>query len=147
MGEKQQLGSSSSSSLTSELFGSKDSYSSSSSGIFGSIFSPPSKISRGESLRSELKGKTPSGTRDQISRMNDSQTQSRTNKDMSSIYQEQRVQPCHLSSSIFYGGQDVYYHPQSTENAGLNSLNKKDGGEDDSGIASRGNWWQGSLYY
>ncbi|KAK4268703.1 hypothetical protein QN277_025317 [Acacia crassicarpa] len=147
MGEKQQLGSSSSSSLTSELFGSKDSYSSSSSGIFGSIFSPPSKISRRESLRSELKGKTPSGTRDEISRMNDGETQSRANKDMSSIYQEQRVQPCHLSSSIFYGGQDVYYHPQSAENAGLNSLNKKDGGEDDSGIASRGNWWQGSLYY
>ncbi|XP_054784437.1 uncharacterized protein LOC129291209 isoform X2 [Prosopis cineraria] len=153
MGEKKQLGSSSSS-LTCELFGSKESYPSPSSGIFGSIFSPSSKVLGGESLLSELNGKTPSGslsseigTRDVISRMNDNETQCRANKEMSSIYQEQRVQPCHLSSSIFYGGQDVYYHPQNTENAGLNSLNKKDGGEDDSGIASRGNWWQGSLYY
>ncbi|XP_028772948.1 uncharacterized protein LOC114739251 [Neltuma alba] len=146
MGEKHQLGSSSSS-LTSELFGSNESHPSSSSGIFGSIFSPSSKMLGGESLRSELRGKTPSGTRDDISRMHDNDTQSRANKDTSSIYQEQRVQPCPLSSSIFYGGQDVYYHPQSTENAGLNSLDKKDVGEDDSGIASRGNWWKGSLYY
>ncbi|MED6205526.1 hypothetical protein PIB30_018514 [Stylosanthes scabra] len=80
---------------------------------------------------------------------NDGETLTNTkNKDMmSSIYEEQRVQPCHLSSSIYYGGQDIYSHPQTTQNSGLNSLYKKDGGEDDSGSASRGNWWQGSLYY
>ncbi|KAI9076106.1 hypothetical protein K1719_041920 [Acacia pycnantha] len=49
---------------------------------------------------------------------------------------EQRVQPCRLSSSIYYDGQDVYSHPQKTENAGLNSLCKKDGRGDDSGSAS-----------
>lgn len=43
------------------------------------------------------------------------------NRDISSIYQEQRVQPCHLSSSIYYGGQDVYSHPQNTQSPGLNS--------------------------
>ncbi|KAI9085387.1 hypothetical protein K1719_032643 [Acacia pycnantha] len=72
---------------------------------------------------------------------NEDENRSTSNKDMSSIYQEQRVQPCRLSSSIYYGGQDVYSHPQKIENAGLNSLCKKDGRGDDSGSASRGHWW------
>lgn len=33
-------------------------------------------------------------------------------------YQDQRVQPCHLSSSIYYGGPDVYFQPQ---NSSINS--------------------------
>ncbi|KAI4356536.1 hypothetical protein L6164_000553 [Bauhinia variegata] len=154
-GTKQVGSSPSSFSFTSELFGSKESCPSSSSGIFGSIFSPSPKVVGRESLRSEVSGKTATeawsskiGTQDDTSKVNDDdETQISPNKDLSSIYQEQRVQPCHLSSSIYYGGQDIYSHPQSTQNAGLNSLYKKDGGEDDSGSASRGNWWQGSLYY
>lgn len=31
-----------------------------------------------------------------------------------SVYEEQRVQPCHLSSSIYYGGPDVYFQPQNS---------------------------------
>ncbi|KAJ7961346.1 Plant/T7H20-70 protein [Quillaja saponaria] len=149
--------SSSSSSFTSELFGSKESYPSSSSGIFGSIFASTSKALGRESVRSEVSGKrqdfaseawnskiaTPEGT----FRRNEGEFQSTPNRDTSSIYQEQKVQPCHLSSSIYYGGQDIYSQPQSTQNTELNSMHKKDGGEDDSGSASRGNWWQGSLYY
>ncbi|OIV98618.1 hypothetical protein TanjilG_12741 [Lupinus angustifolius] len=107
-----------------------------------------------ESLRSELSGKividgwNPKiATQDYIYKGKDGETLSTPRKDMSSIYQEQRVQPCHLSSSIYYGGQDIYSLPQSTQDSGLKSLYKKDGGEDDSGSASRGNWWQGSLYY
>ena len=68
-------------------------------------------------------------------------------EEFGSVYhqeQQQRVQPCHLSSSIYYGGPDVYIQPQ---NSTVNSTKKKEGGEDDSGSASRGNWWQGSLYY
>ncbi|XP_061376356.1 uncharacterized protein LOC133318387 [Gastrolobium bilobum] len=154
-GRKHKGTSSSSSSFTSELFGSKDSHPSSSSGIFGSIFSPPlPKVLGRESLRAELNGKTANdtwsskfGTKDDIFKSNDGDAQNTTNKDMSSIYQEQRVQPCHLSSSIYYGGQDIYFSPQSTQNGGLNTLPKNDEGEDDSGSACRGNWWQGSLYY
>jgi hypothetical protein len=48
---------------------------------------------------------------------NDSESQSMPNRDMSSIYQEQRVQPCHLSSSIYYGGQETYSHPQNTQSS------------------------------
>ncbi|XWS67143.1 hypothetical protein CRYUN_Cryun05aG0261900 [Craigia yunnanensis] len=150
---------SSSSSFTSELFGSKESPSSS-AGIFGSIFAPPSKVLGRESLRSDVNAKRqdspnePWNTKPEASVLagnsskgHEGENQRIANRDWSSIYQEQNVQPCHLSSSIYYGGQDVYSHPQSSQGSELNSLYKKDGGEDDSGSASRGNWWQGSLYY
>ncbi|XP_062166702.1 uncharacterized protein LOC133873014 [Alnus glutinosa] len=149
-GRKQATSYSSSPSLTSELFGSKES--SSSSGIFGSIFAPSSKVLGREARHYEVTGRRQDskneswqakpGTDDPF-KSNDSESQSMPNRDMSSIYQEQRVQPCHLSSSIYYGGQETYSHPQNTQS----SVYKKDGGEDDSGSASRGNWWQGSLYY
>ncbi|ESW05939.1 hypothetical protein PHAVU_010G005600 [Phaseolus vulgaris] len=150
-----------SSSFTSELFGSiKESHhhpsSSAAGGIFGSIFSPPSKtkVLGRESLRSELSRKIANETRsnkigiqDDFSKGSSSKAQNSVNKDMSSIYQDQRVQPCHLSSSIYYGGQDICPSPQSTHNEGFNSLYQNDVGDDDSELASRGNWWQGSLYY
>lgn len=148
--EGRKQASSSSSSLTSELFGSKES--SSSTGIFGSIFAPSSKVVSRESLHSEVNGRKKDSKKeswkakplaDDTSKSSEGESQIFPNRDMSSIYQEQRVQPCHLSSSIYYGGQDIYSHPQSTQS----SAYKKDVGEDDSGSASRGNWWQGSLYY
>ncbi|CAK7342752.1 unnamed protein product [Dovyalis caffra] len=173
---KKQVGSSSSSSssssFTSELFGSKE-YSPSSSGIFGSIFAPSSpknfcakfimlvliQVLGRESLRSEVVGKkqdsandawnTKFGTpaADLTPKSNGGESQSMPNKDMSSIYQEQRVQPCHLSSSIYYGGQDIYHHPQNAHTSSMNTMFKKDGTEDDTGSASRGNWWQGMACY
>ncbi|XP_020225920.1 uncharacterized protein LOC109807734 [Cajanus cajan] len=142
-----------SSSFTPELFGS---HPSSSSGIFGSIFSPPSsKVLGRESLRPELNGKIANetwtskiGIQDQFSKGYDSKAKDAMNKEISSIYQNQRVQPCQLSSSILYGGQEIYSTHQNTENEGFNSFKyKNDGGENDSEIASRGDWWQGSLYY
>ncbi|KAG7553800.1 hypothetical protein ISN44_As11g001210 [Arabidopsis suecica] len=137
--------SSSSSSLTSELFGSRENPSSpspsSSSGIFGSIFPPPSQVLGRESMRQET---VPGAWNDKTSKTGDVDRNREQQENHGSGYQDQRVQPCHLSSSIYYGGPDVYFQPQ---NSSINSTNKKDGGEDDSGSASRGNWWQGSLYY
>ena len=54
--------------------------------------------------------------------MNEGESQSVPNKDMSSIYQEHRVQPCHLSSSIYYGGQDIYHHPQTAHTSSMNPM-------------------------
>ncbi|XP_058215965.1 uncharacterized protein LOC131327019 isoform X2 [Rhododendron vialii] len=159
-GKKQVGSASSSSSFTSDLFGAKESSVSSSSGIFGSIFSPSSKVLGRESLRSEAVDKkqdsstqawsTKSGPQDTISRSSEGENVSFPNRESSSpIYEEQRGQPCHLSSSLYYGGQDVYSHPQNTQASSYPPTHQvnKDGGEDDSGSASRGNWWQGSLYY
>lgn len=42
--------------------------------------------------------------------------------DMSFIYQDQRIEPCNLCSSINYGGRDIYPHYHSTQNDGRNSL-------------------------
>ncbi|PSS23787.1 Amidophosphoribosyltransferase [Actinidia chinensis var. chinensis] len=157
MNENKKMGSSPSSSFTSDLFGSNESSASSSSGIYRSIFSPSSKVLGRESLRSEAVEKkqdyasqvwtTKSGAAQGIiSRRSEGENQSPTNEDKCHFYPEQKVQPCHLSSSIYYGGQDVYSHPQKTQDSGHTTFNN-DGGEDDSGSASRGNWWQGSLYY
>lgn len=145
---RKKSGSSSSPSLTSELFGSRDNPSSSSSGFFGSIFAPPShKVMGPESMRQETVTGG-GGWNDKSSKTGDVD-RNREEQDKyvyGSVYhqEQERVQPCHLSSSIYYGGPDVYIQPQ---NSGVNSTKKKEGGEDDSGSASRGNWWQGSLYY
>ncbi|XP_010558345.1 PREDICTED: uncharacterized protein LOC104827030 [Tarenaya hassleriana] len=152
-----------SSSLTSELFGSRENSSSSStSGIFESIFAPPSKALGRESLRpetvtggwskpvessNEAWNNKAADTGVTGRRIRGDEKLGLANEGMGSIYQEQRVQPCHLSSSIYYGGQDDYAQPQSVSDSSMYSTYKKDGVEDDSGSASRGNWWQGSLYY
>ncbi|WVZ17131.1 hypothetical protein V8G54_010113 [Vigna mungo] len=172
-------------SLTSEFFGPiKESHlpppPSSAGGIFGSIFSPLSsktKVLGRESLPCELSRKIANETRnakigiqDHYSKGSGSEAQNTVNN-MSSIYQDQRVQPCHLSSSIYYGGQDICPSPQSTHNEGFNTLvqilemvsppslhshpelsgnlinwpYQNDAGDDESELASRGNWWQGML--
>lgn len=38
------------------------------------------------------------------------------NMDMSPFYEQETSHPCHLSSSIYYGGQDVYTSPHATKN-------------------------------
>jgi hypothetical protein len=44
------------------------------------------------------------------------------NKDMSWMCEDQQVQPCSLSSSIYYGGQDIYPPPKSTQNSAFNPV-------------------------
>lgn len=58
---------------------------------------------------------------DHISKESGGETQNTAHKDMSSIYQEQKVQPCQLSSSIHYGGQDIYSRPKSSQDSEFNS--------------------------
>ncbi|KAJ4911058.1 hypothetical protein Rs2_05679 [Raphanus sativus] len=130
---KGRVGSSTSSSFTTELFGFKDpSQSSSSSGIFSSIFPHPSK----------------GFTRDGSSSKHGSQAQRRE----SSTTQEDRVEPCHLSSSLYYGGQDVYSRSTTNQsyptekNDRLRSVENDANGQNSQDV-SRGDWWQGSLYY
>ncbi|CAI9780109.1 unnamed protein product [Fraxinus pennsylvanica] len=150
------VGKQSGSSFTSDLFGSKESSASSSSRIFDSIFAPSTQVSRQASLRPlESQKKQDSGNTvwsvntgviGNNTRSGEGQRKSTPSKDLSLGCQEEKVRPFHYSSSIFYGGQDVYSRPQNTQSQGLTTFGK-DGEEDDSGSASRGNWWQGSLYY
>ncbi|XP_048325545.2 uncharacterized protein LOC125421264 isoform X2 [Ziziphus jujuba] len=79
-----------------------------------------------------------------------SKSESSSIKGKDSTYQNESAEPCYFSSSIYYGGQENY-SPRTRATESQNVF-KKDGSDDDpngnnSNSASRGNWWQGSLYY
>ncbi|KAK2637476.1 hypothetical protein Ddye_032268 [Dipteronia dyeriana] len=131
--------SSSSSSSINQLFGPKDSSSSSTSAVLGSIFPPPSTGLACESGKTGPLRKQGESNKSDI-------------KDIkNSIYKNETTEPCYLSSSIYYGGQENY--SPRTKSTDSHHVVKKDGGEGDpngsnaNNAASRGNWWQGSLYY
>ncbi|KDP42186.1 hypothetical protein JCGZ_02916 [Jatropha curcas] len=153
--------SSSSSSFTADLFGTKEPPPTS-TGIFASIFPPPSKVLGKKPSGTEMIGtwqKQSSGNHGWNTKQgapamtSEAAKHNMHNKDRNSIFMEERAEPCHLSSSLYYGGQDNYsQHPNSHNISGSYPLFNKDGEEDDpngnnSNGASRGNWWQGSLYY
>ncbi|PIN10779.1 hypothetical protein CDL12_16626 [Handroanthus impetiginosus] len=126
----------SSSSFTADLFGPKDSSKSSSFGLFGSIFGPPIPTVPGRDI---------SGICHKCSKTK--QGNYTINKDT----ENRKVEPCYFNSSIYYGGQEVY--SSTTQNTVGTPPNFKEDGRDidqnesNSSCASRGNWWQGSLYY
>lgn len=59
---------------------------------------------------------------DSIFKDNNGGAHNTKNTDMSCLYQNHNVHTCHLSSSIFYGGQDIYPQTQSSQNASFNFL-------------------------
>ncbi|KAF8018876.1 hypothetical protein BT93_H3692 [Corymbia citriodora subsp. variegata] len=150
---------SSSSSFTADIFGAKESPpSSSSTGVFASIFPSPQSVVGTKSSPEIIGYRQKHHNENQV--WNSKQGNpgperascNTTYKD-GSIFREERGEPCHLSSSIYYGGRDVYSQPPGAQTSASYPILKKDGVEDDqngtnsvSG-ASRGNWWQGSLYY
>ncbi|OWM81775.1 uncharacterized protein LOC116193087 isoform X2 [Punica granatum] len=150
--------SSSSTSFPAELFGLKlTTPSSSPENVFSSIFPPPSKVQAGEFPKFELNANKqyfvedgwnikPVKSEDNL-KSNQSGTQSIQKEDASYIYQERNLQPMNLSSSIYYGGREMYSNPNNKQDPALNFISLENNGEDDSGSASRGDWWQGSLYY
>ncbi|KAI5675085.1 hypothetical protein M9H77_06035 [Catharanthus roseus] len=155
---------SSSSSFTNDLFGAKESAQppSSTAGIFSSIFPPPSTVLGRNISSSDLMGSAQrhlpdsqiwnKGTTGDLSMNREDASYSTSSKEKSSIFQE-RAEPCPLSSSLYYGGQeDMYMKSSNPQTLASRPDFKKDGGEDDqngnnSYGASRGNWWEGSLYY
>lgn len=143
------MASSSSSSLTLDLFGPKtNSSSSSNNDLFGSVF-PPQSTAPGRSFGQS----GPIGSsrkQDKVNQVGSPKQGAADNYSRNSNSQNNGTEPCYFNSSIYYGGQQVY----SPNNPAADSLPifTKDGGDDDangtnSNAASRGNWWQGSLYY
>lgn len=150
----------SSSSFAADIFGAKESPpSSSSTGVFASIFPPPHSVV-GTKSSSEVIGyrqkhhnENQGWNSKQGNQVGPERASCNTTSKDGSIFREERGEPCHLSSSIYYGGRDVYSQSPGAKTSSSHPTLKKDGGEDDqngtnsvSG-ASRGNWWQGSLYY
>ncbi|KAG2326350.1 hypothetical protein Bca52824_009078 [Brassica carinata] len=136
--------SSSSSSSFDHLFGPRNSSSSSSSttGLFQSIFPPPATGAQADLANRNGAAKY------EHPNFGISYERGEMRKIRRKNYQNEETQPpCNLSSSIYYGGQENYPSstpPQSTNNPDAVS---KDGKEGDSESASRGNWWEGSVYY
>ncbi|KAH1263262.1 hypothetical protein HKD37_02G005639 [Glycine soja] len=142
--KKQAGGSSSSTMKFDHLFGPKDSSSttSSSTGLFGSIFPPPPSVGGRESRMQEVGAP---GTQ-----TNKSESSSRiSNKNTSTNYQNETVEPSYFSSSIYYGGQENYSpRSRTTQPHHVFKKDKDDGdsNSNDSNSAARGNWWQGFCF-
>ncbi|KAJ6429214.1 hypothetical protein OIU84_020776 [Salix udensis] len=150
MGNNRQVGASS----FDHLFGPKDpsSSSSTSSGIFGSIFPPPSKVPAGRDsgITGNHAGNEKHVNPDNATPKAKGESRGISGKGQSSVYQNETPEPCNFSSSIYYGGQENY--SPRTKNSESQHVFKKDYEKDDPNgndpdSASRGNWWQGSLYY
>ncbi|MED6223952.1 hypothetical protein PIB30_079182 [Stylosanthes scabra] len=143
---KKQVSSSSTLKNFDQLFGPKDSSSASSSSnaLFGSIFPPSSSVGgRDYSRTQDVAGKHFGIT-------------GGSNKN------ESVVEPNYYSSSIYYGGQEIY-SPRSKATTATAAAtpttaqphhlifkkDKEDGDPNgtDPNSDPRGNWWQGSLYY
>ncbi|KAJ8631822.1 hypothetical protein MRB53_025145 [Persea americana] len=129
-------------------------------GIFSSVFPPPATILGRNSLNFDalgslrkqdsefLVGRTEHSSSGGLDKSSGSKTQIVPDKDVSSIYSDQAVEPCFLSSSIHYGGREHYVHSSNARDSPRKY--EKEAEEDDlnsMNIASRGDWWQGSLYY
>lgn len=154
--KKQQAGSSFSTASTKQ-----SSLPPNSTGIFSSIFPPPSKVMGRRASAAELiqsLEKQSSGCRAWNKSAPADATRNReggghctSSKEHESLFQDRGE--CPLSSSLFYGGQeDMYIKSSDAQKTVSYPSYKKEGGEYDSSgnnqhSASRGNWWQGSLYY
>ncbi|XP_057441870.1 uncharacterized protein LOC130733662 [Lotus japonicus] len=149
--KKKQAGDSSSSTMNFDhLFGPKDSSttSSSSASLFGSMFSPPPPVGRRESRTQVVGGRNFSAPGTHSSNTNKGESNSRI---ICKNYQNEMVeaQPSYFSSSIYYGGQENYSPRTTQPHQHVFKKDKEDGDPNgnDSSSASRGNWWEGSLYY
>ncbi|CAN8279474.1 unnamed protein product [Cochlearia groenlandica] len=129
--KKKNVSDTSSTSSFDHIFGPRIS-SSSTTGLFKSIFPPPSPEMLGRqvdfaSQGGHVKYKSP--------------RERSKKKERNSYNNEEKEPPCHLSSSLYYGGQEKYPSTITKDNY------KKDGEEGDSHRASRGNWWEGNACF
>ncbi|CAA7028985.1 unnamed protein product [Microthlaspi erraticum] len=144
MDKKKSVSSSSSSSFD-HIFGPRVSSPSSSSttGLFQSIFPPPSMGTQADLANRHA------ATRYQPpnSGIPNKRGERSKNKERKNYKSEETQPPCNWSSSIYYGGQESYSSSTPSRSTTKPDAYKKDGEEGDSDSASRGNWWEGSLYY
>ncbi|CAN6904592.1 unnamed protein product [Brassica oleracea] len=131
--------SSSSSSSFDHIFGPRvySSPSSSTTGLFSSIFPRPSEKGM---LGRQMDFASQGGHAKYQSPIERGE---RSNKKDKKSYHNEETPPCNLSSSIYYGGQENYSSTTTT----TKDTYKKDGDEGDSKSASRGNWWEGIVSF
>uniref|UniRef100_A0A6V7QWD5 Suppressor protein SRP40-like n=1 Tax=Ananas comosus var. bracteatus TaxID=296719 RepID=A0A6V7QWD5_ANACO len=135
--------------------------SSSSSGYFTSVFSPSSMVGGSDTTHSDLywtknsmktDGQTENAEniiKDGKPQENPSKNQTPQNKDGKPIHPTEPIESPYFGSSVHYGGRDFFAcsAPSSTSVTVKTRKNNEDDGSDNSNFATRGDWWQGSLYY
>ncbi|XP_073005634.1 uncharacterized protein [Typha latifolia] len=141
--------SSSSSSLVDVIFGKKEEVGSH-DGYFSGVFPPPSAVMRKDSQNSSKAGNARSGTADRNTQESPSKCQStQLTKDGKPIYSAEPTESPYFGSSVHYGCRDFYPGSPSKNTPETTNTykNSEEDSSDSSNYATRGNWWQGSLYY
>ncbi|KAJ3668913.1 hypothetical protein LUZ60_010863 [Juncus effusus] len=141
-----------------ELFTRKEKNKSSSvSGYFTTVFPPAPSVVRKEATQGEIysgfnkqRAESQNGhcyafNSDGKSQGSPTKKQSNYNKEGKMFNSNESVESPYFGSSVHYGGRDFYGSspPKTTMET---SRSYKDDEHDDS-VATRGDWWQGSLYY
>ncbi|KAL8261743.1 hypothetical protein R6Q59_025792 [Mikania micrantha] len=151
---------SSASSLSAQLFDDND-FRHSSTGVFASIFPPPStmeanssclqcsKPTKYETLDSQVWYTVHGTLAENVAKNTVNANSCVMNMGRRSIFQE-RIEPCPLSSSIYYGGQEDMYVRSSmdfTSKSYAKFFIDEDSKDDPNHLqgATRGNWWQGQV--
>jgi len=135
-----------------DLFGRKETNKpSSGSSYFNSVFatSPNSTMGK-EAIHGKQRGESHAGNgyaynSDVKSQGSPTKKQTVYTKDGKSYTSNESAESPYFGSSVHYGGRD-FYGGSPPKHAVETSKNYKDDNQDGS-VATRGDWWQGSLYY
>ncbi|CAM0955239.1 unnamed protein product [Alopecurus aequalis] len=122
-------------------------------GYFSSVFSSSAAANQKDARQTDLytilnkqnsKGQSGGGIAD--SKCQGSPTKGRVAyKDGKQFYPNESSESPYFGSSVHYGGRD-FYDSSAPKQANESSRNYKEDNPDGS-LATRGDWWQGSLYY
>uniref|UniRef100_A0ACD5UPA9 Uncharacterized protein n=1 Tax=Avena sativa TaxID=4498 RepID=A0ACD5UPA9_AVESA len=139
-GKKKATAAATGSSIVDDLFGPKDgAASAASAGYFSTVFPNPTAAAGKEASRRAAGNKSASAGRQHQQQQGNQSTKHGGSPES----------PYYGSSSVHYGGRDFYpgaeYQRQYPAGAAAQAPKNKDDG--DTSAATRGDWWQGSLYY
>ncbi|KAJ3680766.1 hypothetical protein LUZ60_015255 [Juncus effusus] len=135
-----------SSSIVDELFGKEEAKHSTNGGYFSSVFGPQSTNIKGkDTSRADSNWSTNKQNDGKSDGNYSTKNQNTYYKDGKTVYQPESNESSYFGSSVHYGARD-FYGTSSSKHVIEPAKSYKNEESDDS-IATRGDWWQGSLYY
>ncbi|CAD5180250.1 unnamed protein product [Musa acuminata subsp. malaccensis] len=128
---------------------------------FSTVFPPPSTVIAKHSSPGDLYrtlnrqstdgqiGNAQNAAADVMSRGSPTRGQTTQGKDGKPVYPNESEESACFGSSVHYGGRDFSVSSPSDQISGAPKSYKTNEGNKpgDTNIATRGEWWQGSLYY
>jgi len=118
------------------------------SGYFSSVFSSSPAVNAKDAKQTDLYAML--NKQSSRGQNGNSITDSKSNgrnmyKDGKHAYPNESSESPYFGSSVHYGGREFYSSSAQKQHANEPPKNYKEGNPD--GSATRGDWWQGSLYY